>query len=275
MFNVLCSNQTVHFVDSRVASGPDCPANTQTAIWARPGVIYDPINDRIYMSTGNGDFTPASFNWGETVFALHPDGTGAGSGSPLDSYTPTNFLSLTNTDLDLGSTAPALLPVNAGKFPHLALQGGKEALLRLLNLDNLSGQGQVGQTGGEVFSMASPVGGMILTQPAVWVNPADSSTWVFVSNGSGLAGLQLVLDGAGNPSLQVRWTAGSGTSPILANGVLYYARSGLISALNPTTGSLFWSNSQAGGIHWQSPVVANGVLYLEDQSGNLTAFSLP
>jgi outer membrane protein assembly factor BamB len=262
-------------VDSRVVSGPDCPATTQSAIWARPGVIYDPINDRIYMSTGNGDFTPASFNWGESIFALHPDGTGAGNGNPLDSYTPTNFLSLTNADLDLGSTAPALLPANAGKFPHLALQGGKESLLRLLNLDNLSGQGQVGQTGGEVFSMASPIGGLILTQPAVWVNPADGSTWVFVSSLSGLAGLQLVLDGAGNPSLQVRWTAGSGTSPLLANGVLFYASSGLISALNPTTGSLLWSSSQIGGIHWQSPIVANGVLYLEDQSGKLAAFSLP
>ncbi len=189
VFNVLCSDQTVHFVDSRVASGPDCPANTQAAIWARPGVVYDPITDRIYMSTGNGDFTPASFNWGETVFALHPDGSGAGNGNPLDSFTPTNFQTLTNTDADLGSTAPALLPANAGKYPHLAVQGGKDSLLRLLNLDNLSGQGQVGQTGGEVFSMASPMGGQILTQPAVWVNPADGSTWVFVSSGSGMAGL--------------------------------------------------------------------------------------
>jgi hypothetical protein len=110
---------------------------------------------------------------------------------------------------------------------------------------------------------------------AVWVNPADGSTWVFVSNGSGLAALELMLDGAGNPGLQVRWTAGSGTSPLLVNGVLYYARTGLISALNPTTGSLLWSGSQVGGIHWQSPVVANGMLYLEDQGGNLTAFSLP
>jgi hypothetical protein len=275
VFNALCSNQAVHFVDSRVASGPDCTANTQSAIWARPGVVYDPVNDRIYMATGNGDFTPGSFRWGETVFALHPDGSGAGNGNPLDSYTPANFLSLTNTDTDLGSTAPALLPANTGKYPHLGVQGGKDSVLRLLNLDNLSGQGQVGQTGGEVFSMALPMGGVILTQPAVWVNPADGSTWVFVSSLSGLAGLELVLDGAGNPSLQVRWTAGPGTSPILANGVLYYARSGLISALNPTSGSLLWSSSQVGGIHWQSPIVANGVLYIEDQNGRLTAFSLP
>jgi hypothetical protein len=275
VFNALCSNQAVHFVDSRVTSGPDCSSNTQSAIWARPGVIYDPANDFIYVSTGNGDFNPDAFNWGETVFALHPDGTGAGNGNPLDSYTPATYQTLTNTDADLGSTAPAILPANSGKYLHLALQGGKDSLLRLLNLDNLSGQGTTGQTGGEVFSMPSPMGGVILTQPAVWVNPADNSTWAFVSNGAGMAGLQLVLDGAGNPSLQTRWTAGPGTSPLLANGVLYVATNGLISALNPVTGSLLWSSSQVGGIHWQSPVVANGVVYLEDQNGNLTAFSLP
>jgi len=275
VFNSLCSNLTVHFVDRRITtSGTDCYPQVQSAIWARPGVIYDPANDQIYMSTGNGDFTPGNFDWGETVFSLHPDGSGAGNGNPLDSYTPTNFQNLTDTDTDLGSTAPALLPANNGKYPHLAVQGGKDAILRLLNLDNLSGQGQPGKTGGEVFSMSMPGGGQILTQPAVWTNPTDGGVWVFVSNGSGLAALQFGLDGSGNPSLQSRWTAGSGTSPIIANGVLYYARSGLISALNPVTGSLLWSSNQVGAIHWQSPVVDNGVLYLEDQAGHLSAFSL-
>lgn len=275
VFNALCSNLTVHFVDSRSTTGTDCFPQVQTAIWARPGVIYDPVNDEIYMSTGNGDFTPGNFDWGETVFALHPDGSGAGNGNPLDSYTPTDFLNLTNTDTDLGSTAPALLPINSGKYPHLAVQGGKDSVLRLLNLDNLSGQGQPGKTGGEVFTISLPVGGQILTQPAVWTNPADGGVWVFIANGSGLAALQLVLDGSGNPSLVSRWTGGAGTSPIVANGVLYYARNNLISALNPVTGSLLWSSSLVGGIHWQSPVIVNGVVYLENQSGKLTAFSLP
>jgi hypothetical protein len=275
VFNSLCSNQTVHFVDSRVTTGPDCSPNVQSAIWARAGVVYDPNSDRIYMVTGNGDFTPAQFRWGDTVFSLHPDGSGAGGGNPLDSYTPTNFQNLNNTDQDLGSTAPVLLPVNSGKYPHLAVQGGKDAVLRLLDLDDLSGQSQVGQTGGEVFSMSVPMGGVILTQPAVWVNPADNHTWVFVSNGLGTIGLEFGLDGSGNPSLQTRWTAGPGTSPIVANGVLYYARNNLISGLNPTSGTLLWSSNLIGGIHWQSPIVANGVLYIADQNGKLTAYSLP
>jgi hypothetical protein len=274
VFNTLCSNQAVHFVDSRTTSGPDCLPQTMGAIWARPGVVYDTYHNRILMSTGNGTFQPSGFLWGDSVYSLNPDGTGS-LGNPLDSYTPSNYQSLQNNDLDLGSTAPAILPVNSSKYPHLAVQGGKDGNLRLLNLDNLSQQAGIGHTSGEVFTMAVPMGGPILTQPAVWVNPADSSIWVFVSNGAGLAGLQLVISPAGDPSLVARWTSTGGSSPLIANGVLFIARSGLIRALNAADGSLLWSDNHIGSIHWESPVVVNGVLYISDQNGNLTAYALP
>jgi hypothetical protein len=276
VFNALCSDQTVHFVDSTVTTGSDCNPQTQSAIWARSGVVYDPLNDRIYMTTGNGDFNPSQFLWGDTVLALNPDGSGAGDGNPLDSFTPTNFQSLQDDDADLGSTAPAILPPAGGNYPHMAVQGGKDSRLHLINLDNMSGQNQVGQTDGDLFLMDVPQGySPIFTQPAVWVNPADQHTWVFVSNSLGIAGLELVIDNSGNPSLVSRWTGGPGTSPLVADGVLFYATSGLISALDPTTGSLLWSSSQIGGIHWQSPIVVNGVAYQEDRNGMLTAFALP
>jgi PQQ enzyme repeat/PQQ-like domain len=274
VFNTLCSNQAVHFVDSRTTSGSDCFPQTMGAIWARPGVVYDPYHNRILMATGNGTFQPSSFLWGDSVFSLNLDGSGA-SGNPLDSYTPKDYQSLQDKDWDLGSTAPAILPLNSGKYPHLAVQGGKDGILRLLNLDQLGEQAGVGHTGGEVFTMTVPMGGGILTQPAVWVNLVDSSTWVFVSNGAGLAGLQLVFSQAGDPSLATRWTSSGGTSPLVANGVLFIARNGLIRALNPTDGSLLWSDNHIASIHWESPVVVNGELFITDQAGHLTAYSLP
>ncbi len=274
VFNSLCSDQTVHFVDSRVEPlGPDCP-NTQSAIWSRPGVIYDPYHDRILMATGNGTFSPASFLWGDSVFSLNPEGSGSG-GDPLDSYTPANFQFLQAKDLDLGSTGPAILPPTQGLYPHLAVQGGKDGIIRLLNLDQLSSQNGVGHTGGEVFTLPVPMGGQILPQPAIWTNLADQSTWVFVSNGSGTAGLQLSISTAGSPSLVVRWKGSAGTSPLVANGVLFIANSGVISALNPVNGSVLWSDSHIGTIHWESPIVANGVLYISDSSGKLSAYALP
>ncbi len=274
VFNTLCSNQAVHFVDSRTTSGPDCYPNTTSAIWSRPGVTYDPYHDRILMVTGNGTFQPSSFMWGDTVFSLHPDGSGS-SGKPLDSYTPLDYQHLQDTDIDLGSTAPAILPPAPGKFPHLAVQGGKDSLVRLINLDKLSGQNGVGHVGGEVFSMPLPVGGMILAQPAVWINPSDNSTWVFVSSANGLSALKLKISASGDPSLVQQWSGGGGTSPLVANGVVFIAQSGLVSAYKATNGTLLWSSSQVGAIHWESPIVVKGVVYISDQSGNLTAFSLP
>jgi hypothetical protein len=226
------------------------------------------------MATGNGTFQPSSFLWGDTLFSLNPDGSGAG-GDPMDSYTPVDFQQLQDTDADLGSTAPAILPPSTGNYPHLAVQGGKDSILRLIDLDQLGGQAGVGHTGGEVFTMTTPMGGVILTQPAVWVNPLDQSTWIFVANGNGMLSLQLTVSVSGDPSLAVKWTAAGGTSPLVANGVVYLARSGAIVAYDAADGSLLWSNHRIGSIHWESPVVVNGVLYITDQSGNFTAYSLP
>jgi len=274
VFNTLCSNQAVHFVDSRVTTGPDCYPNTMGAVWARPGVVYDPYHNRILLATGNGTFQPGNFMWGDTVLSINPDGSSSG-GNPLDSYTPANYQDLQNSDLDLGSTAPAILPVALGKYPHLAVQGGKDGLLRLINLDQMSGQSGAGHIGGEVFSMPMPMGGMLLTQPAVWVNPSDHTTWIFVSNGNGSAGLQLDISAAGDSSLVQKWTSTGGTSPLVANGVVFIARSGVISALKATGGSVLWSDNRVGSIHWESPIVVNGVVYITDQSGKLAAYSLP
>jgi len=237
-------------------------------------VVFDPYHNHILMTTGNGTFQPSGFLWGDTVFSLNPDGSSS-NGNPLDSYTPLNYQHLQDTDLDLGSTAPAILPPASGKYPHLAVQGGKDGVLRLMDLDQLSGKSGVGHTGGEVFSILVPMGGSILTQPAVWVNPADTSTWVFVSDTNGLAAFQLTINLAGDPSLALKWVSSGGTSPMVANGMVFIAHSGKISALQATDGSLLWSSTNIGTIHWESPIVVQGVLYITDQSGRMTAYALP
>ena len=272
VFNANCSNNAVHFVEGGT---PDCP-QVQSAIWARVGVVYDSDNDKIFMATGNGTFDgfmAGKFDWGDSVFALHPDGTGNAVGQPVDSYTPTNYQALQNGDADLGSTAPAILPVLPGsKVAHLGVQSGKDALIRLLNLDNLSGAGAPGHTAGEVQTIAVPQGGEVLTALAVWTNPADNGVWVFVANGSGISGLQATVDGSGNPSLTSRWTDGTpGASPIVANSILYYASSSGARALDPVKGTQLWSAS-IGGVHWESPIVINGHLFVTDESSQLWAY---
>ena len=87
---------------------------------------------------------------------LHPDGTGV-NGGPIDSYTPTNQAILNQKDLDLGASSPILLPVpSTSPYQHVALQFEKDFTGRLLNLDNLSGQGGPGFLGGEIASVMVP-----------------------------------------------------------------------------------------------------------------------
>lgn len=284
VFNANCSNLTIHFVEGGATSGSsqnDC-SQRQTAIWARAGVVYDRDTDKIYMATGNGAFDAANNSpgndWGDTVFALHPDGTGSGvNGNPLDSYTPSNYQDLQNGDTDIGSTAPAILPVpTTSAVRRLAVQSGKDSKLRLLNLDNLSGQGGPRHLGGEVGPIINvPQGGEVLSAPAVWVDP-QGNTWIFVVNGNGISGLKLTIGTGGTPSLVTQWQqSGGGFSPLVANGVLYYAGSSNLRALDPTSGSQLWHDMGIGGIHWESPIVANGVLYITDNSNTLSAYALP
>jgi hypothetical protein len=271
VFNANCSDQTVHFVEN---GSPDC-AHVQTAVWARSGVVYDADNDKVFLATGNGDYdgNVGGHDWGDSVLALHPDGTGSG-GLPVDSYTPAEYQQLQNTDADLGSTAPAILPAPAGStVAHLAAQSGKDGKLRLLNLDDLSGASGPGHVGGELQKITVPLGSGVLTAPAVWVDPIDGSTWTFVVNFSGLSGVKLSLDGLENPSLAAQWTvSGSGSSPIVANGILYWATGSRMRAFNPRTGALLWSDATFGGVHWESPIVIQGRLYATDESGKLWAW---
>jgi outer membrane protein assembly factor BamB len=273
VFNANGSDNTVHFVQS--PGQPDCPA-VQTAIWSRPGVVYDRVTDKVYMATGNGPFDPKEHDWGDSIFSLNPDGTGS-AGNPVDSYTPSNHHYLNAADLDLGSTAPAILPTPANSpVRTLAVQGGKDMKLRIVNLADLSGKHGPGNAGGEIGNLVDvPQGGMVFTQPAVWVNPKDKATWVFVATYSGLSGLKLHVDRRGLPRLEPVWTNDDeGSSPVVANNVLYCAGSHEMSAYDPTSGKLLWHNGNIGKIHWESPIVVNGVLYITDESGNITAFGL-
>lgn len=286
VFNAMCSDVRAHFGEIPGSPTPPPPNpycnSPRSAIWSRPGVIHDPGTARLFVSTGNGTYTGNAdgLNWSESILALNVDGSSVAV-RPLDSYTPTNFASLDSADADLGSTSIAVIPAPAGsRFPHLAVQGGKDAKLRLVNLDNLSSgalPAVSGRLGGEIGSIVNvPQGGQVFAQPAVWINPADDTRWVFVATAGGVSGLQLHLDGAGNPSLVSKWTVPQGgTSPVVANNVLYYAGGSALRALDPVTGNVLWTstNGEVGPIHWQSPIVFNGAVYVTDQSNHLVAYA--
>ncbi len=269
VWNSLCSNRH-HLIDPPTS----CPAS-DSAIWARAGAVIEPGTGRILVATGNGPFN-GSTNWGDSVLELTPDASRL-----LHNWTPRDQAQLNADDGDLGSTAPALLPRVGGYL--LAIQGGKDAMLHLLNLSRLNGtRGGAGpKLGGEVEDISAPGGGQVLTAPAVWSN--GGRAYAFVADDSGTAAyvVRLVKH---RPRLVTVWQNGTaGTSPVLAGGLLYIydEQDGSLKVYEPTSGHLLDSLPAATG-HWNTPIVVGGRIVLPTgnsddfgTSGEIFIYHLP
>ena len=303
VFNSLCSNLTFHFVENGKTTQPgqtDC-GSTRNGMWGRPGAVYDDGTNRVFITTGNGPFNAntGGFNWGDSVLALSPDGSSS-AGLPLDSYTPTTFQNLQNTDADLGSESIAILPTPpaaGASYQHLGVETGKDGCVRLLRLDNLSGQNGPTHTGGEVQALDfrgaanncanGGDGPELRAQPAVWINPADGAVWVYVAShgsnaGGGFAAYRVNVS-AGVPALAEQWTKNDAdpTSPLVANGVVYYLSGSKLRAYDAVSGAAVvtagaWTTTSIGGQHWHSPILVNGLFYLFDNANpsNLWVYQL-
>jgi PQQ-like domain len=268
VWNSLCSNR-----HGLIDPPSSCHAS-DSAIWGRNAPVIEPGTGRILFATGNGPFN-GSTDWGDSVLELSPDGS-----TLLHNWTPVDQARLNSDDLDLGSTSPAVLPAFDGR--HLAVQGGKAGVLDLLDLDRLDGTtgGPGPRLGGQIQELPSPGGDQVFTAPAVWTH--NGRIWVFVGDGSGT--WAYVLGGNGvSPQLHVAWRSGnSGTSPVIAGGLLYvYDPGGNLDVYAPTTGRRLASFS-AGGGHWNSPIVVGGRVILpvgnandHSTSGTLEIYHLP
>ncbi len=193
VFNAVCSDLT------HLLAPNECSENG-AGIWARPGAVVDPLTGDIFVTTGNGPYTAdrGGHDWGDSVLELTPDG-----GRLVDSYTPQRPDDYYQQDLDLGSAAPVLLPAIAhSSTPDLAIQAGKDAQLRLLNRTNLSGQGGPGHLGGELQTLDAPNHCPVMTQPAVWTDPAAGAVWVLVTSGCAIGGWS----GPCLPARLLRWS---------------------------------------------------------------------
>ncbi|HZU61880.1 MAG TPA: PQQ-binding-like beta-propeller repeat protein [Solirubrobacteraceae bacterium] len=243
-----------------------CPAS-DSAIWARAGAVVEPGSHDLLVATGNGPFNDST-DWGDSVLELNP------TLRLLGHWTPVNQRQLDQTDGDLGSTAPALLPGG------LAVQGGKSGVLWLLSLQRLhptTGQGGHG-LGGALQTIPTPGGSHMLTAPVVWQH--GGRAWLFVATDGGTNAYVLGTD----RRLHVRWRDPTpGTSPVLAGGLLYVYDEvdGVLKVLNPLKGNVLDSLAAAPG-HWNSPIVIGGRIILpvgngDDQAttGRLFIYHLP
>jgi outer membrane protein assembly factor BamB len=238
VWNSLCANRAAIIQPSSCRS-------SDSAIWARSGAVIVPGTGQILVATGNGPWNGRT-DWGDSVLLLSP------TLKLQRNWTPANQAQLDSGDTDLGSTAPALL---AG---GLAVQGGKDGLLRLLRVARLSGR--LGATGGELQTVPLPGRGDLFSAPAVW-----RGTWVFVANGAGTQAWRL----AGG-RLRLAWESSApGTSPVVAGGLLYVydPSAGGLNVYVPASGRRI-ANLSSGSGHWQSPIVSDGRIALPEGNAN-------
>ena len=215
VWNSLCA-------DRRTIIRPSTCPSSDSAIWARSGAVVDPATGDLLVATGNGPYNGRT-DFGDSVIVLSPN-----AARIVGHWTPPNQAELERSDLDLGSTAPALLP--GGYF----VQGGKDGIVRLINRGL-----RVVQT------VSTPGATDLFSAPAVW-----QGKWVFVASGSGTDAW--VLRGG---QLRKAWSNSSdGTSPVVAGGLLYIQGSGVIRVYRPSSGKVV-AELPCGGVHWQSPIV--------------------
>ncbi len=276
VFNTLCANRrelqipsTCPASDSAILSRggpviePGEPGDTryrnrETLAGARiPGSasIPEPASGRILIDTGNGPWNGTT-NFGDSVLELTFPAL-----TLRQSFTPTNQEELNTGDLDLGSSAPALLGENR------VVLAGKDGIMRVLVLSRLDGHPPSGARarlhplGGEVQRLSIPGGGELFTAPAVWRR--DGRTTMFVADERATAAYVL----RGGRLYRVWENATPGTSPVMAGGLLYVydPSAGGIYVYRPSSPRPIAKLAGEPG-HWNSPIVVDG--HVVEPEGN-------
>jgi hypothetical protein len=236
VFNTLCANRRSIIVPS------SCP-QSDSAILSRGGAVVEPGGRRLLVDTGNATWDGRR-HFGDSVLELTVPGLRL-----RQSYTPRNQAELNSSDLDLGSSAPALLGQNR------VLVAGKDGVMRVLDLKRLDGHPPGGKPrpGGEVQTLETPGDTQLFTAPAVWRHRRQ--TTVFVADFSATAAYAVR-----GGRLHKLWQNDTpGTSPIVVGGLVYVYEptAGGIEVYEPSSSKPIAKLPGAPG-HWNSPIVVDG-----------------
>ncbi len=242
-------------------------------IWGPGGVSAEPDGSALYAATGNtlAFIVSASARYGEHVVRLSPDLQVQAADAPA----------LKGRDTDFGATT--LLYQVPGCPPQLAAMNKSGALFTYYR--NLIGIGAAQRL--QISNIANSKVGDFIGMPAFdptrnrlyLGNPADSS------EGTYQHGL-IALDAQPNCMLSLAWQQQVGLnatpsqenpviSPVVANGVVYYAEGAAsqVAAFDAGSGTLLWSTGSLiqGGV-FASPTVINGQLFVPAYDHHLYAF---
>jgi outer membrane protein assembly factor BamB len=201
------------------------PTGREGGIWAPSGIAAD-TNGRLYAVTGNSD-SSGTYDYNDAVLRLSAD-------LKLEDYwAPADWLSLSRSDTDIGSTGPTLISNG------MVVAAGKNGVLYLLRADRLGG------IGGEVQKLqvcAAVFGGFAYAAGVVYVPCSDGVAAVLVTT---------------DRTMRTLWRGPRAASgpPIVAAGALWITdpNTGVLFALDLSSGQVRFQRSLGAMQHFTTP----------------------
>jgi hypothetical protein len=136
--------------------------------WSGGAGIAADSSSNLFIASGNGmfDVNTGGRDYGDSIIKLAPPTNDRFKA--VDYFTPFDQGSLYNGDVDLGSGGVLLLPDQAGTYPHLLVESGKEGTIYLVSRDNM-GHYNPNNNNQIVQSLNTTIGG-VWGMPAWWNN---------------------------------------------------------------------------------------------------------
>ncbi len=251
------------------------PNGAEGGYWDGGGGPSVDAQGNMYFQSGNGTFDGGTTISAASDYAMSIIRLSTTNGLQMtDYFAPSNAVSLSNGDQDLGSAEPMILPDSAGSVahPHLVVGGGKTSPVYLVDRDNM---GRFNGTAGVnkiVQEFYGGPGGDRDTAPAFFKNA------MYTIDLNGRIGAFSITNAVFNPtpveSPDTYDNKGGATPSISANG---------------TTNGIVWALYNSGGQSPASPVVLRAYnatnltqeLYASDQiasrdaAGDAVKFTVP
>lgn len=279
------------------------PTTRMGGIWAHGGMSADG-EGRLYAGTGNSA-TAGRIDFGQAVLRLETSPSLRFSATSRDYFIPSNYVALNDTDSDLGSGTPMVLPDQpATSTPHLIFAAGKQGVGYLINRDDMGGVGKGNGVAGEgvfsrcVFGSCGRAGFSVFSAPAYW-DGGDAGRFVYVPGpgmgaqpapcrgSGGVVALRLGVAAQSHAStVDVAWCSPSmrdaGAPAVTgtgSNGIVWVidTAAGALHALDARTGASLLGSANGepiGGTHrFVTPAVFDGRVYIGTARG-IVAYGL-
>ena len=207
------------------------PNGSRGGVWEDGAGLSADTEGNIFFATGNGTFdvNTGGLDYGVSEIELTPNSV-TGALTVAGYFTPYDQAKLNKYDWDLSSAGVTILPdQSSGPYPHLAIAGGKEGTVYVLNRDSMGGynassNSQIPQ------ELVGAIRGSVPGEPicGFWNEPAYWNGYVYIFGMEDVLKVFQLTDGQ------------LSTSPISEGTLQMRAPVPVVSA-NGTTNAVIWA----------------------------------